>query len=75
MSRGSVSIDVRTEVSIDIGWKMSVDGMCLRLIVVSEYRSTGLVSGTTVVVLSIDEERASLRIERSKLAGSGENNS
>ena len=27
------------------------------------------------VVLSIDEERASLRIKRSKLAGSGENSS
>ncbi|KAF3486062.1 hypothetical protein F2Q69_00053995 [Brassica cretica] len=26
MSRGSVSIDFRIEVSIDIGWKMLVDG-------------------------------------------------
>ena len=26
MSRGLVSIDVRTEVSIDVGWKISVDG-------------------------------------------------
>ncbi|KAF3566156.1 hypothetical protein DY000_02016196 [Brassica cretica] len=26
MSRGSVLIDVRPEVSIDIGWKVSVDG-------------------------------------------------
>ncbi|KAF2619193.1 hypothetical protein F2Q68_00039200 [Brassica cretica] len=25
MSRGSVSINARTEVSIDVGWKMSVD--------------------------------------------------
>ena len=26
MSRGSVSIDVWTEVSIDVAWKISVDG-------------------------------------------------
>ncbi|KAF2619716.1 hypothetical protein F2Q68_00039257 [Brassica cretica] len=26
MSRSSISIDVQTEVSIDVGWKMSVDG-------------------------------------------------
>ena len=26
MSRGLVSIDVRTEVSIDVGWMISVDG-------------------------------------------------
>ena len=26
MSHGSVSMDVRTGVSIDVGWKISVDG-------------------------------------------------
>ena len=85
MSRGSVSIDVRIEVSIDVGWKMSVDGRW-----VSSFDSGERVSvdGTSVwvdggwqksideqVVVSIDEERASLRIECSKLVGYGENSS
>ena len=85
MSRGSVSIDVRIEVSIDVLWKTSVDGRW-----VSSFDSGERVSvdGTSVwvdggwqksideqVVLSIDEEHASLRIERSKLVGSGENSS
>ena len=26
MFRGSISIDIRTEISIDVGWKISVDG-------------------------------------------------
>ncbi|KAF3559213.1 hypothetical protein F2Q69_00012792 [Brassica cretica] len=52
----------------------STEDECLRSIVVSEYWSTRLVSGSTVV-LSIDEEHASLQIERSKLARSGENSS
>ncbi|KAF2613280.1 hypothetical protein F2Q70_00011602 [Brassica cretica] len=60
MSFDSVSINVRTEVSIDVGWKMS-DGRCrstgdecLRSTVMGEYRSTGLVPGSTVV----DKNRA-----------------
>ncbi|KAF2555405.1 hypothetical protein F2Q68_00017260 [Brassica cretica] len=104
MSRGSLSVDVWTGVSIDVGWTMSVmEDECLRSTVVSEYQSTGIVHGSTAVernramnrcccrsmrsvllcgsnapnlqdlvqvLLSIDEERASLRVERSKLAGS-----
>ncbi|KAF3591651.1 hypothetical protein DY000_02021864 [Brassica cretica] len=55
MSRGSVSIDVRTEVSIDVGWRSRSTGdECLRSTVVSEYQSTGLVPGSTMV----DENRA-----------------
>ncbi|KAF3610003.1 hypothetical protein DY000_02047969 [Brassica cretica] len=54
MSCSSVSIDVRTEVSIDVGWKISSMEECLRSTVVSEYRSTILVSGSMVV----DENRA-----------------
>ncbi|CAG7864193.1 unnamed protein product [Brassica rapa] len=86
MSRGSVSIDVRTEISIDVGWKISIDGR-----VASVDKRVALVDGgervsidrigvwresrDELVLLSIDEERLPLRIERSKLAGSDENSS
>ena len=60
MSRGSVSIDVRTEGSIDVRCKMSVDG-----------RRVSSVDGGERV--SVDEEILPLRIGRSKLAGSVEN--
>ena len=69
MSRGSVSIDVRTGVSIHVEWKMSVDGR------VSSIDSVERVSSDELVLLSIDEEHLSLRIERSKLAGCDENSS
>ncbi|KAF3501578.1 hypothetical protein F2Q69_00043697 [Brassica cretica] len=50
MSRGSVSVDVRTGVSIDAdGRCRSMKDECLRSTVVSEYRSTRLVYGSTVV--------------------------
>ncbi|KAF3589156.1 hypothetical protein F2Q69_00029079 [Brassica cretica] len=49
MSCSSVSIDVRTEVSIDVGWKISSMEECLQSTVVSEYRSTIQVSGSMVV--------------------------
>ncbi|KAF3606441.1 hypothetical protein DY000_02048886 [Brassica cretica] len=66
MSRGSVSIDVRTEVSIDVGWKILVDGRVSSVDggeqvsvdetgvwVVSGWRE----SSDELVLLSIDEER------------------
>ncbi|KAF3489065.1 hypothetical protein F2Q69_00053031 [Brassica cretica] len=62
MSCGSVSIDVRTGVSIHVRWKMSVDGR------VSSIDGVERVSSDELVLLSIDEEHLSLRIERSKLA-------
>ncbi|KAF3534158.1 hypothetical protein DY000_02039938 [Brassica cretica] len=83
MSRGSVSIDVQDEVSIDVqdevsidvGWKISVDG--------GERVSDDIIgvwvdggwreSIDELSLMSIDEKRLSLRIERSKLAGSDEN--
>ena len=82
MSHGSVSMDVRTGVSIDVGWKISVDGR------VSSVDSGERVSvdGTGVLVdggwretsdelvlLSIDEEHLPLRIKCSKLAESDKN--
>ena len=84
MSRGSVSIDVRTEVSIDFSGKISVDG---RVSSVDGGRrlsvdNTGVwvdggwwESSDELVLLSIDEERLLLRIELSKLVGSDENSS
>ncbi|KAF3545510.1 hypothetical protein DY000_02006803 [Brassica cretica] len=66
ITRGSVSIDVRDEVSIDVRWKISVVG---------RVASVDGVSIDKLVLLSIDEERLPLRIERSKLAGSDENSS
>ncbi|KAF3537953.1 hypothetical protein F2Q69_00021795 [Brassica cretica] len=55
MSRGSISIDVQTEVSIDVGKKMSVDGRRVSSVDGGgECRSTRLVSGSTVA----DENRA-----------------
>ncbi|KAF3509451.1 hypothetical protein F2Q69_00006603 [Brassica cretica] len=84
MSRGSVLIDIRTQVSIDVGWKISVDGRVASVdggerVPVDE---TGVwvnggwpESSDELVLLSMDEERLSLRIERSKLAGSDENSS
>ncbi|KAF3549996.1 hypothetical protein DY000_02007327 [Brassica cretica] len=82
MSRGSVSIDVWTEVSIDVGWKISVDRRVASVdggerVLVDE---TGVwvdggwrESSDELVLLSINEERLPLRFERSKLAGSDEN--
>ncbi|KAF3575325.1 hypothetical protein F2Q69_00059427 [Brassica cretica] len=84
MSRGSESINVRTGVSIDVGWKMSVDGRVSSVdggerVSVDE---TGVwvdsgwrESSDELVLLSIDEERHHLRNERSKLAESDENSS
>ncbi|KAF3550198.1 hypothetical protein DY000_02006778 [Brassica cretica] len=45
MSRGSVSVDVRDGVSIDVGWTMSVDGRCVSLLDGGERVS---VDGTSV---------------------------
>ncbi|KAF3604462.1 hypothetical protein F2Q69_00035710 [Brassica cretica] len=84
MSRGSVLIDVRTEVSINVGWKISVDGR-VSLVDGGERVSideTGIrvdsgwrESSDELVMLSINEARLPLWIERSKLAGSDENSS
>ncbi|KAG5375926.1 hypothetical protein IGI04_040522 [Brassica rapa subsp. trilocularis] len=82
MSHGSVSIDVRTEVSIDVGWKISVDGRVVSVdggerVSVDE---TGVwfddgwrELNDELVLLSIDEEHLSFWIERSKLEGFDEN--
>ncbi|KAF2578065.1 hypothetical protein F2Q68_00004819 [Brassica cretica] len=84
MSRCSVSIDFWTEVSIDIGWKISVDGRVSsgdggERVSVDEtgvwVDCGGRESSDKLVLLSIHEERIPLRIERSKLAGSDENSS
>ena len=84
MSRGSVSIDVRDEVSIDIGCKISVDGRVASVgggerVSVDEIGvwvdGGWRVSIDELVLLSIDEELLPLRIKRSKLAGSDENSS
>ena len=84
MSRGSVSIDVRDEVSIDVGWKISVDGRVASVgggqRVSDDEIGVGVIvcwraSIDKLVLLSIDEERLSLQIERSKIAGSDENSS
>lgn len=84
MYRKSVSIDVRDEVSIDVKWKISVDE---RVVSVDggEWVSVGRIGvwingGWRVLIdelafILIDEERLSLWIERSKLAGSDENSS
>ncbi|KAF2589389.1 hypothetical protein F2Q70_00039109 [Brassica cretica] len=84
MSRVSVSIDVWTEVSIDVGWKISVDGKVPSVdggerVSLDE---TGVwvdggrrKSSDEQWLLLIDEERLPLLIERSKLAGSDENSS
>ena len=84
MSCGSVSIDVRIEVSIDVGWKISVDGR-VASVDGSERVSVDRigvwvdggwrVSIDELVSMSIDEERLPLQIKRSKLAGSDENSS
>ncbi|KAF2580022.1 hypothetical protein F2Q68_00005043 [Brassica cretica] len=66
-SRGSVSIDVRTEVSIDDGRCRSTEDECLRSIRVSEYRSMGLVSGSTVVDRNRSMNRWCYRSMRSVL--------
>ena len=82
MSHGSVSIDVRTEISIDVRWKISVNRRVALVDGgerVSVYKIGVWVNGgwqessDEQVLLSIDEERLSLRNERSKLAGSDEN--
>ncbi|KAF2580826.1 hypothetical protein F2Q68_00004620 [Brassica cretica] len=84
ITRGSVSIDVRDEVSIDVRWKISVVGRVASVdggerVSIDEIgvRVDGgwQVSIDKLVLLSIDEERLPLRIERSKLAGSDENSS
>ena len=82
MSRGSVSIDVQDEVSIDVRWKISVDGRVAS--VDGGERVSDDIIGVWVdggwresidelSLMSIDEKCLSLRIERSKLAGSDEN--
>ena len=84
MSRGSVSIDVQTEVSIDFRGKISVDrrvssvdgGRRLSIDKTGVWVDGGWwESSDELVLLSIDEERLSLRIKRSKLEGSDENSS
>ncbi|KAF3587228.1 hypothetical protein F2Q69_00029989 [Brassica cretica] len=84
MSRGSVLIDVRDEVSIDVGCKKSVDGRVASVDGgerVSVDRSSIWVDGgwrvsiDELALMSIDAERLPLRIERSKLAVSDENSS
>ena len=84
MFRGSVSIDVRDEVSIEVGWKISVDGRVdsvdsgerVSVDEIGVWVDVGWqVLIDELVLLSIDEKRLSLRIKRSKLAGSNENSS
>ncbi|KAF3587231.1 hypothetical protein F2Q69_00029982 [Brassica cretica] len=84
MSRGSVLIDVRTEVSIDVRWKILVDRRVASVDGgerVSVEENCVWVDGgwressDELVLFSIDEEHLPLRIERSKLAGSDENSS
>ncbi|KAF2572552.1 hypothetical protein F2Q70_00002964 [Brassica cretica] len=84
MSCGSVSIDVQTGVSIDVGLKISVDekmssvdgGERVSVDETGVWVDSGWQkSSDELVLLSIDEERISLWIERSKLAGSDENRS
>ncbi|KAF3514705.1 hypothetical protein F2Q69_00006078 [Brassica cretica] len=84
ITRGSVSIDVRDEVSIYVRWKISVDGRVasvdggerVSIDEIGVWVDGGWqVSIDKLVLLSIDEERLPLRIERSKLAGSDENSS
>ncbi|KAF2606364.1 hypothetical protein F2Q68_00044069 [Brassica cretica] len=82
MSCGLVSIDVRAEISIDVEWKISVDGR-VASVDGGERVSVNIIgvwvdggwreSSDDLVLWSIDEERLPLRIERSKLAGSNEN--
>ncbi|KAF2592553.1 hypothetical protein F2Q70_00043214 [Brassica cretica] len=84
MSCGLVSIDVRAEISIDVEWKISVDGR-VASVDGGERVSVNIIgvwvdggwreSSDDLVLWSIDEERLPLRIERSKLAGSNENSS
>ena len=75
MSRGSVSIDVPTEVSIHVGWKISVDGgVRVSLDETGVWVNGGSwESSDELVLLSNDEEHLSLQIECSKLVGYDEN--
>ncbi|KAF3512541.1 hypothetical protein F2Q69_00006550 [Brassica cretica] len=79
--RSMSGIEYRS-MSDEVCW--STEGECCLSTGVSEYRSTELASGSTAVEQNRAthkwccrsmEERASLRIERSKLTGSGENSS
>ena len=64
-----MSVDGGERVSVDGGERVSVDGT-------SAWADGGWrESSDEQALLSIGEEHASLRIERSKLAGSGENSS
>ena len=84
MSRGLVLIDVWDELSIDFGWKVSVDervasvdgGEQVLVDEISIWVDGGWwISIDEITLMSIDEERLPLWIERSKFAGSYEKSS
>ena len=84
MYHGSVSIDVRDELSIDLGWKISVVGRVASVDGGERVSVDGIgiwvdggwrISVEELTLMSIDEERLPLRIEHSKLAGSDEKSS
>ncbi|KAF3586910.1 hypothetical protein F2Q69_00029122 [Brassica cretica] len=75
MSRGSVSIDVWDELSIDFGWKVSVDGRVASVdggeqVSVNEISiwvdGGWRISIDELTLMSIDEERLHFRIEQAQ---------